>query len=754
MTKKVIKILLVFILSFSLIGGALPAVAAQTVVNEYPLSSGVQYKQYTYKDTYTNSINHLAIDLNDSYTKVGLGLPTTLTSRERTTSIATRNSVEGNRVVGAINASFFSMSEGYPLFLLAENNEILNGGLVSEGSGQYMNQPTAFGINADGSGEIDYFDFNVSMQYNGKSYELNGLNHDRLAGEAVVYTPQFRSKTTDTNEFGVEIVVDTGAAISSNYFGQTLTGVVSQVKPYGSKEALTIPENGFVISIQGSDWRNALETAKIGEKISVNFSIDSKWNNAQFILASGPMLVKDGKPYIMMSTSSSRATEVAPRTVVAISKDKKTIHYITVDGRQSHSKGMNMSQLANYLVELGVDRAINLDGGGSTSMGIRQYGSNNVVLINKPSDSSERRVSAILQAISTAPTGKPTQIKFSRTRTGTFLAGASSTLAVQYLLDQYYNPVAFNDSQITLTSQNKTLSINNLTYKTTKAGDDRIYISYNGVVVQSFPVKTVDAPTTMSISGTATTIEAGNTATFSITAKDANGKDLLYDASQVKWSVNGNIGTISSAGVFTAGQLGGSGEIVATLGTKSVSQTVTVPKPSLFEDVTTNHQYIKEIEYLAVNNIVTGYTIDGTFRPSNNLTRAHAAVMISRALELNTSTVINPGFTDVPITHPYYKEIAAIAQLDIVSGKENNLYDPNATLTRGQMAKILTEAYNLSGKSSKEFKDVPTDNWTYEYIQALASNNITTGYEDNTFRPFIPISRAHFSLFLYRTLHR
>lgn len=753
MKNYLAKILVVFIASFVIIVGTFPQgiFAAGTVVQDMPLSSGVQYKQYTYNNGNMNAIHHLAVNLNDEYTKVSLGMPSTLTTRERTTVIANGNSFEGNRVVGAINAAFFSMSEGNPLFLIAENNRIINGGIVSQGADEYMNQPTAFGIQSDGSGIIDYFNNNISMEYQGNSYTLNGLNRQRRIGEAVVYTPQNYSSITGTNEYGVEIVVDTGKPITSNYFGQTLTGVVSQVKPYGSKEPLTIPKNGFVISIQGEQWRAILQSAQLGEEISVHFSIDEKWQDAQFIIGSGPMLVRNGQPYIMMSTASKRATEIAPRTVVGISKDKKTIHYITVDGRQSHSKGMNMTQLANYLIELGIDTAINLDGGGSTTMGIRQYGSNNIVLVNKPSDGSERKVSTILQAISTAPTSRATQIKFARTKVGTFLAGAASTLSVSYLLDTFYNPVPFTDAELSLGSQNQTLAINHLTYKTTKAGDDRIYILHKGVVVQSFPVKTVDAPATMSIQSSATSIMTGQNATFKITAQDGDGKDLIYEPAQLQWSVEGNIGTISSSGNFTAGKEGGTGKVVAKLGTKTVTQQITVVKPSVFKDIPNNYEYRKEVEYLVSKKIISGYT-DGTFKPAHNLTRAQAAVILTRALGLNTTAVKNPGLKDVPITHPHYKEIAAVVQSGIMSGKSGNVFAPANTLTRGQMAKVLVNAYHLTGNGSKSFKDVPVNYWGYKDIQVLVANHITSGFADGTFKPNTPISRVHFSVFLYRTM--
>ncbi|KOS66640.1 hypothetical protein AEA09_18070 [Lysinibacillus contaminans] len=753
--KRIAKILLVLVVMVSMVYSPSSVYAFQTVKKDYPLSKGVQYKQYTYSNTYTNSINHLAINVGDPTTEVQLGMPAAINGKESTVANANRHSREGNRVVGAINASFYNMSEGYPLFLLAKNNVILNGGAVSDGADQYMNVPTAFGMTADGRGMIDYFDFDVTLSHKGSNYDMSGLNRTRNIHESVVYTPQFYSKTTDTNEFGFEIVVDTGAPITENTFGQTLTGTVTQIKAYGSKEKLAIPSTGFVVSLQGGDWHNKLSHVAIGDEMSVNFSIDQLWQNAQFILASGPYLVRDNKPYIMMSTTSSRAKEVAPRTVVATSNNGQTVHLITVDGRQSHSKGMNMVQLANYLVALGVEKAINLDGGGSTTMGIRNHGSNNVVLANLPSNTgnTQRLVSATLQAVSNAPTGKGTQIKFTNsTNNATLLVGASSSVAVQYVLDENFNALPL-DGHLSLASQNETLSINGLSYTATQAGDDRIYIGHDGSAVQSFPVKVVDAPTTLEISPRSKTISAGETIAFTVDAKDDSGKPIVYDASQVKWSVEGDIGTITSSGKFTAQNAGATGKIVGTLGTKSQEATVTVAKPALFKDIPNNYSYFKEVEYLTSNNIITGYS-DGTFKPNNKLTRAHAAVIISRALGLNTENVKNPSFKDIPANHIYYKQIAAVAEAGIMSGRENNKFDPDATLTRAQMAKIVAIAYDLKGTSNITFKDVPKNDWAYTYIQQLAANNITTGYNGNLYKPNESISRVHFGLFLYRAIHR
>lgn len=750
--KKLLTLLFALVL---FIGTVTPAAAAsQTVNSQFTVSPGVVYSQYTYKNSNTNVINHLSIDLNNPFAKVDVGLPSGFNKRETVTTIGNRDSKDGHRVVGAINAAFFNMNEGIPLFLIAKNNQIINGGVVSQGSDQYMNVPTAFGIDKNGKGIIDYFDFNITMTTNGTAYELTGMDRVRNGGETIVYTPNYYLGKTNNNEYGFDIIIEGDKNIGSIYFGDTISGVVKQIAPYG-KSNNAIPKNGFIISVQGSSpYSSAFSNLKVGQKVSVNFDIDAKWKDAQFIVASGPFLVRDGKPYIMMSTSSSRAKEVAPRTVVAVSKDKKTVHFITVDGRQSHSAGMNMSQLADYLVSLGVDTAINLDGGGSTAMAIRQYGNNNVVLINQPSGGSQRAVHAILEAISTAPTGNAATLKYSRTNAGTMLVGTSSTVSVQYVLDQYYNPLPVSANSITLSSQNKLSSVKGTTFTTTKAGQDHISILYNGKAVGSFPVSIVAGPNALSIKGSKE-VMIGGQATYTIDAKDASGNPLIYDASQVKWWVEGNIGTITQSGKFTATKVG-KGQIVVSLGNKSASIPVEVKENQLFKDVSNSHPYYKEIQFSVKNNIVRGYE-DGTFRPTENISRAHAAVILTKVLNLDTKNVTNPNFKDVPMTHIYYKEIAAAAKYGLVSGKADGTFDPNGKLTRAQMSKILAKAFKLEQQNqafaSYHFKDVPTGDWAYPYVVALASNGITTGYEDGTFKPNANISRAHFVVFLYRAIN-
>ena len=110
---KFVSALLIFLLVSTL---PVQAFASQTTLKEMPLSTGVDYKQYTYSSTNTNSINHLSINLNDEFTKLSMGLPKDFKSKDITTNIATKDSVEGNRVVGAVNAAFFICKKGIHFF--------------------------------------------------------------------------------------------------------------------------------------------------------------------------------------------------------------------------------------------------------------------------------------------------------------------------------------------------------------------------------------------------------------------------------------------------------------------------------------------------------------------------------------------------------------------------------------------------------------------------------------------------------------
>ena len=114
----------------------------------------------------------------------------------------------------------------------------------------------------------------------------------------------------------------------------------------------------------------------------------------------GTKLVTEGK--IANTPSSDYYTNRASRTAVGITKTGKVV-FLVVDGRQQSSVGGSMEEIAQIMLEAGCYEAINLDGGGSTTYVGRPEGSDELAVINEPSDGMQRSVGTSIYMVSTAP---------------------------------------------------------------------------------------------------------------------------------------------------------------------------------------------------------------------------------------------------------------------------------------------------------------------------------------------------------------
>jgi len=159
-----------------------------------------------------------------------------------------------------------------------------------------------------------------------------------------------------------------------------------------------------------------------------------------------------------------------------------------------------------------------------------------------------------------------------------------------------------------------------------------------------------------------------------------------------------------------------------------------------------------EIIYLETNKVVYGLP-DGTFGSNKTITRGEAAVMLSRAKQLDVSTDKNkPSFSDLDKKAYYYGAVEAAVKAGYFSGYPDGTFGPNDTLTREQMAKIIADAYELSGKGSSSFNDI-SSSWAKAEIELLAQNGIAVGTSAGVFKPRANISRAEFSVMLARAMN-
>ncbi|WP_051302544.1 S-layer homology domain-containing protein [Salibacterium aidingense] len=169
-----------------------------------------------------------------------------------------------------------------------------------------------------------------------------------------------------------------------------------------------------------------------------------------------------------------------------------------------------------------------------------------------------------------------------------------------------------------------------------------------------------------------------------------------------------------------------------------------------FSDIGDSFWAKDAISHLQEQGIITGYS-DGSFGPNDEVTRGQAALMLAEAMELNTANRPDPGFSDIDEDSEWYAAVAAVADEGIIEGYDDE-FQPNEPLTRAQMAKVLAEAYDLSGNGDSEFSDISEDFWAYEYIDALAANDIASGYEDGTYQPGDTTTRAQFATFVRNSI--
>ena len=150
---------------------------------------------------------------------------------------------------------------------------------------------------------------------------------------------------------------------------------------------------------------------------------------------------------------------------------------------------------------------------------------------------------------------------------------------------------------------------------------------------------------------------------------------------------------------------------------------------------------------------LVGYP-DGSFGPSRNMTRAEVTAMFARLITEQIEpdkTYINT-FNDVPATSWAANYIGFMQQFGIINGY-NGSFRPNDPVTRAEFAAIASRFEKLT-EGTASFTDVPSTHWAAKYINFAATRGWVTGYEDGTFRPGNPITRAEVATVTCRLLER
>lgn len=178
-----------------------------------------------------------------------------------------------------------------------------------------------------------------------------------------------------------------------------------------------------------------------------------------------------------------------------------------------------------------------------------------------------------------------------------------------------------------------------------------------------------------------------------------------------------------------------------------------VVKPDLpagqYYDVPAKFWAADEIRDLGVAGIVTG-TGKGIFKPNDDVSRAEAATIIARALDL--TKVSGTVFKDVPASHWAAGNINAVMKAGIVNGRSPGYFEPSEKITRAEISKMLTNAFALKASTpAASFTDIK-GHWAESSINTIAANNLATGHDDGSFQPNANAKRAEYTAFVHRAL--
>lgn len=318
----------------------------------------------------------------------------TLFTGEQVATIAERETFEKHNVVAAVNGDFW-MAGFRPVGLFVDDGTILK---------PPHPERSVFFLDEDGNPYIDVLNMKIFINVNGKEFPVNDINRVGI-DDAILFTPRYGKpiEFEEPRQVFVLEQVDDEFLPNRECTVKLLTYLPSETK---------IPElsRGFYLAVKPSapeDFEGAIKDDPKFEIIAklINFdkTVTMAVGGVPRILRNGEVSVEYEKEDIGESFSTTRH----PRTAVGLSKDKKTVYFLTVDGRQPGlSIGVDLPDLAEYMKNLGAWDAMNLDGGGSTTMWVRGE------VVNYPSDAGgPRTVSNAILVVSKSRIGKPAHLE-------------------------------------------------------------------------------------------------------------------------------------------------------------------------------------------------------------------------------------------------------------------------------------------------------------------------------------------------------
>ncbi|WP_141711660.1 phosphodiester glycosidase family protein [Jiangella alba] len=290
-------------------------------------------------------------------------------SGEVTTTATVRSLAEASGATAAINGDFYDINNSNaPLGAGVSRDE----GVVT---GPTAGHENALAVSSSGAAALaQVFLEGTAVTGDGVSLRLAGVNTFALPADGVgVFTSQWGGYTR----------ANTVGAATNRAEVTVVDGVVTAV---GTTLGAGPIAPGTVVLVGRDAGAASLLALAPGDTVDVSYAPRSDLEDVVVAVGGNHLLVDDGVQ------RSFTDTEPAARTAIGLSEDGRTMYLVSLDGKQAHSRGMTLTEFAELMADLGAYDALNIDGGGSSTLVVRDPGTDDHTVVNSPSDGGERSV--------------------------------------------------------------------------------------------------------------------------------------------------------------------------------------------------------------------------------------------------------------------------------------------------------------------------------------------------------------------------
>lgn len=532
------------------IGG--PAKAADEPVSEVqlqseePITSGAILKKYLWTserngEKVSTNVIVVQVDLHNPLVKLDV---MTGTGGQFTKKQTVLDMAKETGAVAGTNGDFFNTkAEGVP-----DGPEIADGKLMA--TPPYLPGLYSFAITKDRKPIIDMFTFQGQIKAkDGATYPLGGINKTYYWFEPSGEHSMIDGLYMYTNAWGQEDRSNDGKTDPTE-----VLVVDNTVKQIVQNDILHMvaPKNGYILRAAGKAAEFVVDHMKVGDVITAEYDVlaqdptkDYDYKQFQMMIGGHTIVVDEGKPAeFSRDVRDISGYSYVSRTGIGYSQDERYVYLITADG-SGDSKGLSMKEFQDLMIQVGIWKGMNLDGGGSTQMVARPLGETDVRLINQPAYGAQRKVVNGVGVFTLAPKGKQVQgLKAEGERT-LFLNEKASYLVNAY--DEYYNPLPAADVK-TVWSSSEPLGnfVEPNQFVPVKKGKTTLTVA-SGTAKQSFDVEVVGGGDldSLTIEAYPAVVNEGADITLSVTAKTKSGAERRIPADILQWEYSGLQGTIT-----------------------------------------------------------------------------------------------------------------------------------------------------------------------------------------------------------------